>query len=202
MQLSPALYPGIVSTGNVIRRQEGLRALWKGLTPFATHLCLKYALRFGTNAGFQSLLADQHGKLDDTRRVLAGLAAGVTEALVIVTPFEVRCRWGLGSADANRNVGSAYRLRRSSRVGSENPRDCDPTVHAPHAGDQDSAAEPGGPRPCHAKVQEPHRLRRADRPKRGGDWVPWWFLCVGLVGWRGAWVWLVLRELGWGGRFP
>jgi solute carrier family 25 citrate transporter 1 len=61
----------------------------QGLTPFATHLCLKYALRFGTNAGFQSLLADQHGQLNDTRRVLAGLAAGVTEALVIVTPFEV-----------------------------------------------------------------------------------------------------------------
>lgn len=46
-------------------------------------------MRFGTNAGFQSLLADRDGKLDTTRRVLAGLAAGVTEALVIVTPFEV-----------------------------------------------------------------------------------------------------------------
>lgn len=89
MQLNPALYPGIVSTGGTIVHQEGARALWKGLTPFATHLCLKYALRFGTNAGFQSLLADQNGKLDDTRRVLAGLGAGVTEALVIVTPFEV-----------------------------------------------------------------------------------------------------------------
>jgi len=61
----------------------------QGLTPFATHLCLKYALRFGTNAGFQSMLADQSEKLNDTRRVLAGLAAGVTEALLIVTPFEV-----------------------------------------------------------------------------------------------------------------
>lgn len=94
MQLNPALYPGIVSTGSTIARQEGVRALWKGLTPFATHLCLKYALRFGTNAGFQSLLADEHGKLNDTRRVLAGLGAGVTEALVIVTPFEVRCGRG------------------------------------------------------------------------------------------------------------
>lgn len=45
-------------------------------------------MRFGTNAGFQSLLADRDGKLDTTRRVLAGLAAGVTEALIIVTPFE------------------------------------------------------------------------------------------------------------------
>lgn len=46
-------------------------------------------MRFGSNAGFQGLMADRNGKLDTTRRVLAGLAAGVTEALVIVTPFEV-----------------------------------------------------------------------------------------------------------------
>ena len=37
----------------------------------------------------QSVLADENGKLDTSRRVLAGLGAGVTEAMVIVTPFEV-----------------------------------------------------------------------------------------------------------------
>lgn len=41
MQLNPALYPSIVSTGSTIVRQEGTRALWKGLTPFAVHLTLK-----------------------------------------------------------------------------------------------------------------------------------------------------------------
>lgn len=90
MQLNPVLFPGIVSTGSSIVKTEGTKSLWKGLTPFATHLYLKYALRFGTNAGFQSLLMDKEtGKLDAPRRVLAGLGAGVTEALVIVTPFEV-----------------------------------------------------------------------------------------------------------------
>ena len=39
--------------------QEGARSLWKGLTPFATHLTLKYALRMGTNAFYQSLLRDK-----------------------------------------------------------------------------------------------------------------------------------------------
>ena len=39
--------------------QEGVRSLWKGLTPFATHLTLKYALRMGTNAFYQSLLRDK-----------------------------------------------------------------------------------------------------------------------------------------------
>ena len=93
MQLNPALYPGMGATGALIARNEGVRSLWKGLTPFAVHLHLKYALRFGTNAGFQSVLADKDGKLDTTRRVLAGFGAGVTEALVIVTPFEVGGPW-------------------------------------------------------------------------------------------------------------
>ena len=66
-----------------------MRALWKGLTPFATHLTLKYFLRFGTNAAYENALRDKEGKLTHGRRMIAGLGAGVTEALVIVTPFEV-----------------------------------------------------------------------------------------------------------------
>lgn len=42
-------------------KQEGTKSLWKGLTPFATHLTLKYALRMGTNAFYQSLLRDKVG---------------------------------------------------------------------------------------------------------------------------------------------
>jgi solute carrier family 25 citrate transporter 1 len=36
--------------------EEGVRALWKGLTPFATHLTLKYALRMGSNSMYQVML--------------------------------------------------------------------------------------------------------------------------------------------------
>jgi solute carrier family 25 citrate transporter 1 len=50
---------GIVNCGKQIIAQEGAKSLWKGLTPFATHLTLKYALRMGTNAFYQSLLRDQ-----------------------------------------------------------------------------------------------------------------------------------------------
>lgn len=50
---------GIFNCGKQIAEQEGVKALWKGLTPFATHLTLKYALRMGTNAFYQSLLRDQ-----------------------------------------------------------------------------------------------------------------------------------------------
>ena len=45
--------------GRQIVAEEGVSALWKGLTPFATHLCLKYFLRFGTNALYQGLLRDK-----------------------------------------------------------------------------------------------------------------------------------------------
>lgn len=81
-------YKGIVHCGSTVARTEGVSALWKGLTPFATHLTIKYALRMGTNAFYQSLLRDPDGSLGAGRRMLAGLAAGVTEALVVVTPFE------------------------------------------------------------------------------------------------------------------
>jgi hypothetical protein len=52
---------GIYNCGETIIREEGTRALWKGLTPFATHLTLKYALRMGSNSVFQSALRDKDG---------------------------------------------------------------------------------------------------------------------------------------------
>ncbi|KZV39609.1 mitochondrial succinate-fumarate transporter 1-like [Dorcoceras hygrometricum] len=83
-------YKGIVHCGTTIARNEGLRALWKGLTPFATHLTLKYALRMGSNAVLQSAVKDSEtGNLSHYGRMVAGFGAGVLEALVIVTPFEV-----------------------------------------------------------------------------------------------------------------
>ncbi|KAM7256423.1 hypothetical protein ACFE04_012164 [Oxalis oulophora] len=83
-------YKGILHCGNTIYHTEGVRALWKGLTPFATHLTLKYALRMGSNALLQSAFKDSEtGKLSAQGRLLSGFGAGVIEALVIVTPFEV-----------------------------------------------------------------------------------------------------------------
>ncbi|XP_075517271.1 mitochondrial succinate-fumarate transporter 1-like [Primulina tabacum] len=85
-----ASYKGIIHCGTTITRNEGLRALWKGLTPFATHLTLKYALRMGSNAVLQSAFKDSKtGNLSHNGRMVAGFGAGVLEALVIVTPFEV-----------------------------------------------------------------------------------------------------------------
>ncbi|XP_004490409.1 mitochondrial succinate-fumarate transporter 1 [Cicer arietinum] len=83
-------YKGIVHCGATIVRSEGVRALWKGLTPFATHLTLKYTLRMGSNAALQSVFKDpETGKISNHGRLLSGFGAGVLEAVVIVTPFEV-----------------------------------------------------------------------------------------------------------------
>lgn len=83
-------YKGIVHCGTTVARTEGVRALWKGLTPFATHLTLKYSLRMGSNALFQSAFKDSEtGKISSQGRLLSGFGAGVLEALAIVTPFEV-----------------------------------------------------------------------------------------------------------------
>ncbi len=52
-------YTGILQCGRTIAQEEGTRALWKGLTPFATHLTFKYALRMGSNSVYQNLLRDK-----------------------------------------------------------------------------------------------------------------------------------------------
>ncbi|KAK9159116.1 hypothetical protein Scep_005690 [Stephania cephalantha] len=82
-------YKGIGHCGTTIARSEGVRALWKGLTPFATHLTLKYTLRMGSNAVFQTAFKDaETGSISNQARLVSGFGAGVLEALMIVTPFE------------------------------------------------------------------------------------------------------------------
>lgn len=46
----------MVHAGRTIGSEEGVRALWKGLTPFCGQLTLKYALRMGSNAFFLELM--------------------------------------------------------------------------------------------------------------------------------------------------
>lgn len=78
------------TTGTYKGITEGVRALWKGLTPFATHLTLKY-LRMGSNAvRQQAFRGSQTGNIINQGRILSGFGAGVPESLAIVTPFEIR----------------------------------------------------------------------------------------------------------------
>jgi solute carrier family 25 citrate transporter 1 len=67
---------GIVHCGQTVISEEGTRALWKGLTPFAMHLTLKYALRMGSNSVYQGLLRDKEGRLSTGSRLASGFMAG------------------------------------------------------------------------------------------------------------------------------
>lgn len=95
------MYRGMVDCGRQIVAQEGVASLYKGLAPFVTHLTLKYALRFGSFAVFRDSMGSSGAsgvspapgtlaaRLEALKPFLAGMSAGVVEAVMIVTPFEV-----------------------------------------------------------------------------------------------------------------
>ncbi|KAL3753595.1 hypothetical protein ACJRO7_000925 [Eucalyptus globulus] len=83
-------HKGIAHCSATVAKTEGVRALWKGLTPFTTHLTLKYPLRMWSNAMFESKFKDpETGNVTNKARFLFGFGAGAFKALVIVTPLEV-----------------------------------------------------------------------------------------------------------------
>jgi len=83
-------YTGMFDCIKVIAKEEGASALYKGLTPFVTHLTFKYALRFGLFEKIKHAMgADASGNASKSVNFSAGLAVGCIEATMIVTPFEV-----------------------------------------------------------------------------------------------------------------
>ncbi|KAL6048988.1 Mitochondrial succinate-fumarate transporter [Balamuthia mandrillaris] len=93
---------GFLRCGVTIFQEEGPKALYKGLTPFVAHLMAKYALRMGSFSVFTALLSNDSkpaagapnhkrlsGEEEARRNFLAGLCAGMVEAVLVVTPFEV-----------------------------------------------------------------------------------------------------------------
>jgi len=80
---------GLIGYGNHIIKTEGTLALYKGLTPFVTHLMTKYCLRYYVNFQLRAMFADENGNTTNLQNVLCGMTAGTIEALMIVTPFEV-----------------------------------------------------------------------------------------------------------------
>lgn len=84
-----------VSVSRDMLRKEGALAFYKGLSPFCSHLVTKYAVRWWFFDFYRDLLLNlgcrdaESGKLSLAGGFGAGLGAGVTEAVLIVTPFEV-----------------------------------------------------------------------------------------------------------------
>ncbi|KIX95710.1 uncharacterized protein Z520_08417 [Fonsecaea multimorphosa CBS 102226] len=80
---------GFLMTGRDIIKRETVFGLYKGLGAVLTGIVPKMAIRFTSYEWYKQLLADQSGKVSSQATFLAGLAAGVTEAVAVVTPMEV-----------------------------------------------------------------------------------------------------------------
>ncbi|KAK4123024.1 mitochondrial carrier [Parathielavia appendiculata] len=81
---------GFIATGVEIVRKETPLGLYKGLGAVLTGIVPKMAIRFTSFEWYKQLLASKEtGVLSGQGLFFAGLAAGVTEAVAVVTPMEV-----------------------------------------------------------------------------------------------------------------
>lgn len=81
---------GFIKTGTEIVRRETPLGLYKGLGAVMTGIVPKMAIRFTSFEAYKQILADkQSGNVSGSATFVAGLAAGVTEAVAVVTPMEV-----------------------------------------------------------------------------------------------------------------
>ncbi|KAJ7099425.1 mitochondrial carrier domain-containing protein [Mycena belliarum] len=81
---------GFIATGGMIVRRETPLALYKGLGAVLSGIVPKMAIRFASFERYKAWLADAAtGKTSMGGIFLAGLGAGTTEAVAVVTPMEV-----------------------------------------------------------------------------------------------------------------
>ena len=80
---------GFVKTGLEIAKKETPLGLYKGLGAVLTGIIPKMAIRFTSYEWYKQMLASQSGNISGSANFFAGLAAGVTEAVAVVTPMEV-----------------------------------------------------------------------------------------------------------------
>ncbi|KAK1249772.1 hypothetical protein MKX08_009775 [Trichoderma sp. CBMAI-0020] len=81
---------GFIKTGVEVIKKETPLALYKGLGAVLTGIVPKMAIRFTSFEWYKQLLADKStGTVSGRGTFVAGLAAGVTEAVAVVTPMEV-----------------------------------------------------------------------------------------------------------------
>ncbi|KAL0932473.1 succinate:fumarate antiporter [Colletotrichum truncatum] len=81
---------GFIRTGVEIVKKETPLGLYKGLGAVLTGIVPKMAIRFTSFESYKQMLADKKtGVVSAQATFLAGLAAGITEAVAVVTPMEV-----------------------------------------------------------------------------------------------------------------
>jgi solute carrier family 25 citrate transporter 1 len=69
-------------------KEKGVKGIYRGLSALITGTAAKAAIRFFSFEEFKKILADDQGHLSSSKRLLAGLGAGVSEGILVVTPTE------------------------------------------------------------------------------------------------------------------
>jgi len=81
-------YKGIVDCAKQTVQQNGVRGLYRGLPVLIYGSIPKSAVRFGSFEYFKKSAVDEAGNLSPGARLLCGLGAGISEAILAVTPME------------------------------------------------------------------------------------------------------------------
>ncbi|KAI8984181.1 mitochondrial carrier domain-containing protein [Mycotypha africana] len=96
MQLSKSGYRnangqrlGFLGVGARIVRNESFWALYKGLGAVVSGIVPKMAIRFSSFELYKSWMADDKGNVSTSAVFFAGLAAGTTEAVLVVSPMDL-----------------------------------------------------------------------------------------------------------------
>ncbi|KZP13728.1 mitochondrial carrier [Athelia psychrophila] len=89
--MTPGTKPrGFLATGAFIMKRETPLALYKGLGAVLAGIVPKMGIRFASFEAYKGWLADKEtGKTSISGIFVAGLGAGTTEAVAVVTPMEV-----------------------------------------------------------------------------------------------------------------
>ncbi|AJR65400.1 Sfc1p [Saccharomyces cerevisiae YJM1248] len=82
--------PGFIKTGRTIYQKEGFLALYKGLGAVVIGIIPKMAIRFSSYEFYRTLLVNKEsGTVSTGNTFVAGVGAGITEAVLVVNPMEV-----------------------------------------------------------------------------------------------------------------
>lgn len=81
--------PGFVRTGINIVQKETFLSLYKGLGAVVLGIVPKMGIRFQSYEFYRSLLRDTEGQISTGSTFIAGVGAGITEAVLVVNPMEV-----------------------------------------------------------------------------------------------------------------
>lgn len=81
-------YTSMISGLKYTVQTTGFFSLYRGLAPTLIGSVPKAGIRFGLNSVIKDKLRDHDGKLTPAKNFVAGLGAGVMEAIVIVAPVE------------------------------------------------------------------------------------------------------------------